>query len=291
MGDNHTATSIGTAWSASFNGAALPAMEVYDELMVPRLFGPWATLLVNHLAIAPRERVLDVACGPGVVARIAAKRVGAGGRVTGCDLSAAMLSVARTKPPVEGGCPIRYLEGPADELPVAEGAFDVVTCQQGLQFFADRRAAVAEMHRALRPGGRLGIAVWASIDRSPAFAALASAIEEVVGAELAARYRGGPFGLPEPARLGELLANAGFDDVRVSKRSLPVVFEGGAAQLVATLAATPLAAEIDWLPAERRDLLLDSVARATGCGAIESEIESNLAFARVPLKRGRVSAR
>jgi hypothetical protein len=122
--------------------------------------------------------------------------------------------------------------------------------------------------------------VWAEEDRSPAFSALANAIEEVAGAELAARYRDGPFGFPEPARLEKLLLDAGFAEVRVSRHSLPVVFEEGAAQLVATLATTPLAAEIDQLPAEQRDLLVESVADVIGSGPIESEIESNLAFAR-----------
>jgi SAM-dependent methyltransferase len=210
-------------------------MQVYDELMVSRLFAPWGEYLVDQLEIAPGETVLDVACGPGSVTRIAAKRVGTGGRVTGCDVSPAMLALARAKPAASEGATIAYLEAPADQLPVEDAAFDVVVCQQGLQFFSDRPAAVAEMHRALGPSGRLGIAVWTDIDRSPPFRALAIGIEDVVGAELANRYRGGPWGFPSGEQLAFLLQEAGFDEVGVATHVLPVTFEDGPAQLAATL--------------------------------------------------------
>jgi ubiquinone/menaquinone biosynthesis C-methylase UbiE len=255
-------------------------MQLYDELMVPRLFGPWGRLLVDQLAIGPGEAVLDVACGPGAATRLAAERVGGAGRVTGCDLSGAMLAVARAKKPVRGGAAITYLEGPADQLPVEDGAFDVAICQQGLQFFPDRRAALGEMRRALRPGGRVGIAVWAEIDRSPAFWAVWKGVEEVVGAEPAARYRGGPFGFPDGELLGEELESAGFQDVRVPRHVLPVRFEEGPAQLLATLATTPLAADIAQLSAEQKQRLVGAVARRTGDGPVESHVEANVALAR-----------
>lgn len=272
--------SAGGTWGTSFGGAAASAMQLYDELMVPRLFAPWGRLLVDRLAIGPGEAVLDVACGPGPTTRIAAERVGSGGRVTGCDVSGAMLAVARAKPRVTGGAAINYVQGPADQLPVEDGTFDVVTCQQGLQFFPDRPAALAEMHRALRRGGRVGIAVWTEIDRSPAFWGLWNGIGEVLGAEPAARYRDGPFGFPDGERLGQELENAGFQDVRVSTDVLPVAFEDGPAQLVATLATTPLAADIAGLSAEQQQGLIESVGRTTGDGPIESQLESNLVLAR-----------
>jgi ubiquinone/menaquinone biosynthesis C-methylase UbiE len=270
-----------TRWSESFGEAARSSMHVYEDVMVPRMFTPWAELLLDELGLAAGESVLDVACGPGSVARIAAARVGVDGRVVGCDLSPAMLAIAEAKPPVSGGGTITYHEASAEQLPVGDDEFDVVTCQQGLQFMPDRPAALAEMRRALRPGGRLGIAVWSEIDRSPASRSLADAIEEVVGAALATRYRAGPWGFPDGERLAELLEQAGFDEVSVSRRTLPVTFEGGATQLVSTLAATPLAGEIDLLPPDRRQRLVELVAGATGSGPISSQLESNLALARL----------
>jgi ubiquinone/menaquinone biosynthesis C-methylase UbiE len=267
-------------WSESFGAGAQPSMHVYESVLGPRLFAPWAELLLDELEPAAGEAVLDVACGPGSVARLAAARVGARGRVMGCDLSPAMLAIAGAKPAVSGAAAIEYHEAPAERLPAHDGEFDVVTCQQGLQFFPDRPAALDEMRRALRSGGRVGIAVWTEIDRSPPFRALADAIEAVAGADLAERYRRGPWGFPDGKRLGALLEHAGFDEVGVSRRVLPVTFEGGAAQLVSTLVTTPLAGEIDQLSDEHRRRLVETVARKTGDGPIDSELESNVALAR-----------
>ncbi len=88
-------------WSASFAQASTGAMSFYDEIMVPRLFEPWAQLLLDTLIPEGGQDVLDVACGPGTVTRLAAQRVGPSGRVTGCDLSPAMLDLARAKAPMD----------------------------------------------------------------------------------------------------------------------------------------------------------------------------------------------
>jgi ubiquinone/menaquinone biosynthesis C-methylase UbiE len=255
-------------------------MDVYERVLVPRMFAPLGQLLLDELEVGAGDGVLDVACGPGSVARLAAARVGSSGRVIGCDLSPAMLAIAGAKPAISGGAAIEYHEAPADRLPVEDGAIDVVTCQQGFQFFPDRPAALAEMRRALRPGGRVGVAVWTEIDRSPPFHALGEAIEAVLGADLAERYRAGPWGFPDGERLAELLREAGFEEVRVSRRVLPLTFEGGPAQVFSTLAATPLAGEIDQLSDEDRRRLVETVAQQTGGGAIASQVESNVALAR-----------
>lgn len=189
--------------------------------------------------------VLDLACGPGSATRLAAEAVGPSGRVTGFDLSPAMLEVARTKTTTASAAPIEYIEAPADALPVAEASFDVAVCQQGLQFFPDRQAALAEMHRALRPGGRLGVAVWTEISDSPLFFALYKALLDVAGAALADRYRNGPWGFPDAGQLLKVLEGAGFSDVRVEGRSLDVRFESGPSQFASTLAASGIAADIE----------------------------------------------
>lgn len=255
-------------------------MEVYAGVMGPRMFTPWAELLLDELAPVAGETVLDVACGPGSVARPAAARVGASGRVVGCDLSPAMLEVARAQPPAPGAAGIEYHEAPADRLPVEDASFDVGTCQQGFQFFPDRPAAAAELRRALRPGGRLGVAVWVEIAGCPPFRAVADAVETVLGTELADRYRGGPWGFPDPDRLGGLLNDAGFDDVQVLRRRLPVTFEGGAEQLVSTIVATPLADAVDALDDAGRERLVAEVATTLGGGPIASHLTSNVALAR-----------
>jgi SAM-dependent methyltransferase len=223
-------------WGETFAAASMTAMQIYEETLVGPLFTPWGRALVDDLKIAPGDVVVDVACGPGSVTRIAAEAAGADGRVIGCDISEGMLEVARMKPPLDEECaPIEYHQAPADALPVEDASADVVLCQQGLQFFPDKVAAVTEMHRVLRPGGRLGIAVWASIDGTPVFKVLADAVEAVCGEEVASRYRGGPWGFPEIAPLGAVIREAGFLDVHLEMRELALIFPGGVDQLYATL--------------------------------------------------------
>ena len=137
------------------------AAVAYDRLFTASFFAPWARVLIDLVGVEPGDAVLDVATGPGTVARMAAVRAGTPGRVAGVDLSGPMLEVARKKPAEHGAAPIEFVQRPADDLQLPDGSFDVVLCQQGLQFFPDQIAALREMRRVLKPGGRVGIAVWA----------------------------------------------------------------------------------------------------------------------------------
>src|SRR5262245_54532081 len=116
-------------WYQAGMGGSLP--ELYERDLVPAIFAPWAEALVDVGALHLGERILDVACGTGVVARYAAQRVGSTGQVVGLDLNAAMLGVARAVP-AAAGAPIEWLEGNATVLPLPDRTFDVVLCQQGL---------------------------------------------------------------------------------------------------------------------------------------------------------------
>jgi SAM-dependent methyltransferase len=269
-----------SAWAASFAAADISAMQIYEDVLVPRLFTPWARLLLARLDLQPGEAFLDVACGPGSVARPAAIEVGPAGRVTGVDLSPAMLAIAQAKPVLPGAGAIDYHHAPADRLPVDDADFDVAACQQGLQFFPNPAAALAEMRRAVRRGGRVAIAVWAEIEQSPPFAALEAAIREAAGDELADRYRGGPWGMPDADQLGELLGHAGLQEIRVTRDALPLRFDC-AAQLRSTLAASPIAADVDALSARRRDQLDRALQRRVAVGAaLYAEAVAHLALGR-----------
>jgi ubiquinone/menaquinone biosynthesis C-methylase UbiE len=125
-------------WAANDPGA--PAS--YERYLAPAMFAPLAEAVADAVEVDVGERALDVACGTGVLTRAIASRTGAGGHVTGLDLGEGMLARARTWPPVGGDAPIDYVQGSADQLPFGDGAFTVVTCQQGLQFFPDRDAAL-----------------------------------------------------------------------------------------------------------------------------------------------------
>jgi ubiquinone/menaquinone biosynthesis C-methylase UbiE len=142
--------------------------EVYERYMVPAAFALWAADLLALLALPSGSRVLDVACGTGIVARMAAPQTGATGVVVGLDLHGGMLAVARAQAPTGV-----WVQGSATAFPCATAAFDVVVCQQGVQSFPDRLAALREMARVLRPGGRIALVVWGALADNPGHAALA----------------------------------------------------------------------------------------------------------------------
>jgi ubiquinone/menaquinone biosynthesis C-methylase UbiE len=184
--------------------------EVYEQFMVPTAFALWAADLLALLALLPGSRVLDVACGTGIVARMAAPHTGATGVVVGLDLHGGMLAVARGQAPTGV-----WVQGSATALPCATAAFDVVICQQGVQFFPDRLAALQEMARVLRPGGRVALVVWGALADNPGHAALAQGLAQHLGPAVAAVLHTS-FSLGDAEALPRLLAQAGFRDVVLS---------------------------------------------------------------------------
>lgn len=222
----------------------LAQAEMYEAHMVPALFAPWAPVLLARATPRPGDRVLDVATGTGAVARQVAPLVGAAGRVVGLDPSPAMLAVARGVP-APPGAPVEWVEGNGQALPFADASFDLVVCQQGLQFFPDRALGLREMRRVLAAGGRVGILVWQAIERQPAYAALDRAMaRQAGGGRLTA-----PFALGEPEELTRLLTGAGFSDVATETVAGEVRFasaEGWVRRsILGSAAAVPELARLD----------------------------------------------
>ncbi len=214
------------------------AAEVYERQLVPIMLAPWATKLIELAEVQPGVHVLDVACGTGVVTRLAAERAGSAGRVVGLDINPDMLSVARRLAPV-GGATVEWLEASALEIPLPDAALDVVLCQHGLQQFPDRPAGLREMRRVLVPGGRLALCVWSRIEGSPGMAGLAEALERHVGAEAAANRRA-PFALGDPIQLRAVVEEAGFRDVSIRTMVETARFPSPEELVAVQLAATPL---------------------------------------------------
>lgn len=231
--------------------------QVYEQYFVPAMFVPWATILLRHAALEPGERVLDVACGTGVVARHAAPKVGETGKVVGLDMNPAMLGVARALQPPQGAR-IEWQEGNAQALPFGDGSFDAVLCQHGLQFFPDRALAVREMRRVLAPGGRAVAIVLQGLDRHPVFQALMESVSRHFALPLAALAT--PFALSDADELRALFAGAGFDSVDVRPETTTVRFADP--QRFVPLAATSSAAAIPafaQLENDARSALFDKV--------------------------------
>jgi SAM-dependent methyltransferase len=232
--------------------------RAYQRHLVPAIFTACADHLLDLAAVGPGDRVVDVACGTGIVARRAAARVGPVGAVTGVDVNDEMIAVAREADP-DGVA--RWERADAAALPVPDGDADVVLCQHGMQYLPDRPAALAEARRALRPGGRLGVAVWRSIEHQPGFAALADALERVAGPAAGDIMRT-PFGGPDPDTLRLLMAGAGFADPHTRIGVITVRFPSPREFLVRQVSASPLVGVVGVLPAERLAALEEEVERA-----------------------------
>ncbi|MFE1291615.1 class I SAM-dependent methyltransferase [Streptomyces sp. NPDC058751] len=194
--------------------------ERYERYAAP-FMTPFVEEVLDAVDLYPGAKVLDLACGTGFAARAAAARVGPAGRVSGADVNAGMIALAaelapRMYPDIE------FTVAPAERLPHDDAAFDAVVCQQGVQFFPDLDAALAEVARVMRPGGRFAATAWAARELIPYFVAQYEAVEEYGGKELAADYEGAFSGTPE--RLSAALRDAGLHDVTVRQVTFGIPF-------------------------------------------------------------------
>ena len=196
--------SIQDPWQLAHDAAV-----AYEKDFVPAIFAQWPPVLAEVAGIRSGDRVLDVACGTGILAREIAARVGPSGHVTGLDLNEGMLAVARRLRPE-----IDWRQGDAAKLPFEDSAFDVVVSQFALMFFPDRVAALREMWRVLAPRGRLAVAVCAPITLTRGYSVLAGILRREAGHDAAAMVEG-YFALGDQPELQQLCTAAGIGGVRV----------------------------------------------------------------------------
>jgi SAM-dependent methyltransferase len=207
------------------------------------------------------DAVLDVACGTGFVARAAADVVGADGRVVGADVNGGMLAVAREVPHTSP-CPVEWVEAPALGLPWDDDAFDVVTCQQGLQFMPDPAACLAEMARVTRVGGRIGVTVWAPVEQSPYMEAQMNLLRHAGDIDPKVVTQAFPEGGEDTVR--EWFAGASLTAVEVATLA-PVIHLAPLTDYApAHLRALPWSAPFFTLDAARRDAAFAGMANALG---------------------------
>jgi len=237
--------------------------EVYELCWVRAQMGRCAEELVAAARVAPGDRVLDVACGTGVVARTAANNSGAAANVTGTDVNAGMLEAAARIASEAGHAEISWIECDVAAMPLPDAAFDVALCQQGLQFMPDKPGAMAEIARVLKPGGRLALSVWKN--QSPIGAAFATVLDRHFGAGTTAPWEM-VYSLGDRDRLHELAEGAGLRDshvvfdVKFARYPDPEAFITGA------IAGSPIAGTMAELPeAEHARLIKEIVAELEDC--------------------------
>jgi ubiquinone/menaquinone biosynthesis C-methylase UbiE len=219
---------------------AREAAQRYEQILVPTILGPAAGALVAWSALSGGETVLDVGCGTGAAARLAVEQVGHQGRIVGVDINTGMIEIARSLSSANG-TGIEWREASAYQLPLGGQSVDVVLCAQTLQFLDDRPAALAEMHRVLKPTGRLAASLWCGIQESPYFHLLVDAISRHIGEQTAAGLRAA-FGLSDAAELGTLLRAAGFQHIEMAIEQLELTLPRLEEFIPRHVSATPMAA-------------------------------------------------
>ena len=178
-------------------GAA--AAAVYEAFFVPALFGQFAERVLDHAGVSADDRVLDVGCGTGVVARAARDRVGKRGSVVAIDPNRAMLEVARRAEPR-----VDWREATAESIPADDEAFDHTVSQFAAMFFTDRLQAIEEMARVTAVGGSVTVATWSDLDRTPGYSAMVALVADEIG-DVAADALRAPFVLGTPDHLRSVM--------------------------------------------------------------------------------------
>lgn len=254
--------------------------SVYEELMVPAFFGYFAADLVVRAGLRDGDRLLDVACGTGVIPRAVTATGASLGRLTGLDMTPGMLAVAAR---VAGDTGAEWVEGDATAMPFADGEFDVLTCQQGLQFFPEREAGAREFRRVLAPGGRALVACWTAIEDQLAYHAYLEAIAplepDLAGVGAA------PFAFGDADTLAALLHDAGFAQVDVVRVDHVARF-ASAAEFVRSFAeGSPLALALAGMPPERVTALREAAVLALAPfedeAGLAAPMATHVALARV----------
>jgi ubiquinone/menaquinone biosynthesis C-methylase UbiE len=230
-----------------------PAVN-YERFFVPAIGEPLARALIELAELRPGERVVDVACGTGLVTKLAAEQVGRAA-VAGVDVNPGMLAVARD---VASDSAIEWHEASAEGLPLGDGTFDVAFCQMGLQFFPDRPGALRELRRVLTPGGRVVLNVPGP--RPALFAPLEDALRRHLGPE-AAGFVATVFSLHDTGEIRSLLEEAGFADALARSERRTLHLPAADEFLWQYVYSTPLAAAAASSDDRRRaDLQRDVVA-------------------------------
>jgi SAM-dependent methyltransferase len=216
------------------------AAQIYEQQKVPSVFGPLAIATVERIPPEDGDRILDLACGTGILARMLQRRAGAGLAITGADYDAEMLRVAADTAD-KSMDPIDWQEANVMELPFGDGAFNKLYCQQGFQFFPDERVALREMRRVLETGGRLIMTIWRG--DSELFEPIAQVLGEYFGQAIADKTML-PFSYGGRDSLPDRIAATRFSDVSRSDLPIDRVVEDSLEAIQQEIASSPVGKDL-----------------------------------------------
>ena len=233
------------------------AAENYEKISARSFLGPWSQVLVSASELKSGEKILDLACGTGIISRAAAEHLGKTGHIIGLDPNAGMLRVAQ-RLGVTGSCTVEWVEGSACDLPLEDGTFDAVLCQQGLQYFPDQAKAISECYRVLRVGGRACFNIWAGA--GPYNEAVARAVAIHIGDNEARQCRKSR-DVPNATSLQQLFEDAGFGKVDVTVKEMLIRLPEIKTFVISHLNGNPISAALNALSNEAQaNLARDVVA-------------------------------
>ena len=252
--------------------------KLYDTLLVPLIFEPYAADLVGRLASLPLEWVLEIAAGTGVLTRSMAAALPYRVSIVATDLNQPMLDYASA---VGTRRPVEWRQADAMQLPFPEARFDAVVCQFGAMFFPDRIKAYSEARRVLRPGGTLLFNVWDRIEDNEFSAAVTAALRGMFPDDPPLFLQRTPHGYSDTRAISTDLAGAGFT---AKPRIATVTARSRASSpripAVAYCQGTPLLNEITARDPSRIDEAVDRAAAAIaarfGNGAVDGKIQAHV---------------
>ena len=231
--------------------------ERYEEFQVPVIFEPWARNLLSRASLKPGNRLLDLACGTGIVARLAA-REGVSG--TGGDINPGMLAVAADR---AQGLPVVFRQADAQALPFEDENFEALICQQGLQFFPNKQGAISECFRVLRPGGRAIFCTARGLDDNPLMRSQVAAFNRHLGEDATMAIRA-VCSFTDSNEMRALFEDAAFNPVTVEKVVLDLVASDGRAYIDGMMKSTPVADRIAAMEQPARDALREALLQEFG---------------------------
>ena len=234
----------------------------YDAVMVPVIFQPWARELMRRAPPRQGDHVLDLGCGTGAVTREVVSSGVSPGSLTGLDMSADMLEVARERAS-EAGIEAEWVQADAGDLPFEDGRFDLAYCQQALQFFPDRLGALRELRRVLTDGARAAFCVSRQLSENPLLRAQAAALEKHVGPDAGAAVRA-ICGLSDPDEIRALFDEAGFEAIVLETVSLTLRHPDGRVYAAGAMGGMHTGDKLARLPGPRREECISSFLTGLG---------------------------
>jgi ubiquinone/menaquinone biosynthesis C-methylase UbiE len=252
--------------------------ENYHRYLGPLLFEPYARDMTRRLRTPTDGRMLEIACGTGIVTRAALEAMPEGATLTATDLNEAMVEVAKKHAGRVKEERVTFRVADAQNLPFEDGSFDVVFCQFGVMFFPDKARAMREARRVLAPRGRCVFNVWDSLERNPMSATVHETVGRLFPSNPPEFLRKTPFGYFDRGEIERVLRAGGFGEISMETVAFPSIAPTAEDAARGLLEGTPLYAQLqergvtDFGPVRRA--VSDALARKFGRGPCESEMRA-----------------